>query len=101
MGIGPYFGHLHRRPAPETADLDASPNVSLFLIWGAVPWLVLGSLVDGLSLIGMGFGCGPVQLKLAWIMVQIWLQLRPRTAQRPDAIPGATFPSLMSSNSHS
>ncbi len=53
------------------------------------PWMVLGALVGGLSLIGMGLANGLVQITLAWVMVQIAFNFAqgPLSAVMPDRVP--------------
>ena len=55
------------------------------------PWMVVGALITGLSLVGMGFANGVVQLIIAWSIVQIALNLliSPLTALMPDRVPSA------------
>lgn len=63
------------------------------------PWLVIGALTAGLSLVGMGFANGVLQLVIAWTLVQVTLNLviGPLTALLPDRVPTAvrgTFSTL-------
>jgi MFS family permease len=63
------------------------------------PWMVLGTLLGGLSLLFMGASNGIVQLTVAWVMVQITFNFAqgPLSAILPDRVPSGargTFSSL-------
>ena len=63
------------------------------------PWLLLGALATGLALVGMGVANGVAQLVIAWVIVQIALNLliSPLSALLPDRVPAAargTFATL-------
>ncbi len=63
------------------------------------PWLLIGALISGLSLVGMGFANGLLQLVIAWTAVQLTLNLviSPLSALLPDRVPVAvrgTFSTL-------
>ncbi|MEV2271890.1 MFS transporter [Nonomuraea africana] len=53
------------------------------------PWLVLGGLVGGLSLIGMALGSTLAHFVIAWVCVQIGFNLAqgPLSAVMPDRVP--------------
>jgi MFS family permease len=53
------------------------------------PWMVVGALSTGMSLVGMGFASGLVQLIVAWSLTQFTLNLliSPMTAILPDRVP--------------
>lgn len=55
------------------------------------PWMVLGALATGLSLIGIGLANGIAQIAIAWVVTQITLNLviSPTTAILPDRVPSA------------
>lgn len=63
------------------------------------PWMVLGVLLGGLSLLFMGAANGIVQLTIGWVMVQITFNFAqgPLSAILPDRVPSGargTFSSL-------
>ncbi len=63
------------------------------------PWMVVGALTTGLSLIGIGFANGIVQLTIAWCIAQLTLNvlISPMSAILPDRVPSAirgTFATL-------
>jgi MFS family permease len=63
------------------------------------PWIVGGAIALGLSLVGMGFANGVVQMIIAWVIVQVLLNfvISPVTAILPDRVPQAvrgTFATL-------
>ena len=53
------------------------------------PWLVVGALTTGLTLVGMGFANGVVQLVIGWSIAQLFLNLliSPLSAIMPDRVP--------------
>ncbi|WP_187978085.1 MFS transporter [Mycetocola sp. JXN-3] len=55
------------------------------------PWIVGGSLVGGLALVGMGLGTTVWQIMIAWIAVQIAYNFAqgPLSAVMPDRVPSA------------
>ncbi|MFD4423202.1 MFS transporter [Agromyces sp. NPDC058484] len=55
------------------------------------PWILGGAIATGLTLFGMGFANGVVQLVIAWTIMQITLNLMisPLTALLPDRVPSA------------
>lgn len=55
------------------------------------PWMLAGAIATGLSLVGMGFANGIVQLAIAWTVVQfvLCLLISPLTAILPDRVPSA------------
>lgn len=55
------------------------------------PWLLCGALTSGLTLFGMGFANGVLQLVIAWTIMQIALNvmISPLTALLPDRVPSA------------
>ena len=55
------------------------------------PWMVAGTLVGGLALIGMGAANTLVQLAIAWIIVQVVYNFAqgPLSAILPDRVPSA------------
>ncbi|WP_157480443.1 MFS transporter [Leifsonia sp. Root227] len=63
------------------------------------PWMVIGVLLGGLSLLFMGAANGIVQLTVAWVMVQVTFNFAqgPLSAILPDRVPSGargTFSSL-------
>ncbi|MHA7268351.1 MFS transporter [Arthrobacter sp. HLT1-20] len=64
------------------------------------PWIVLGALCGGLSLLGMAFANNIVFLVIAWVMVQISYNFAqgPLSAIMPDRVPRAfrgTFAAIL------
>lgn len=64
------------------------------------PWIVLGALCGGLSLIGLAFASNLVFLIIAWVMVQIGFNFAqgPLSAIMPDRVPRAvrgTFAAIL------
>lgn len=53
------------------------------------PWMVLGAIIGGLSLIGMSLANGVAQLTIAWVCVQISYNFAqgPLSAIMPDRVP--------------
>ncbi|WP_158866729.1 MFS transporter [Leifsonia sp. AG29] len=63
------------------------------------PWMVAGSLIGGLALVGMGAANTVVQIAIAWVIVQIAYNFAqgPLSAILPDRVPSAvrgTFAAL-------
>jgi MFS family permease len=53
------------------------------------PWMMAGAVATGLSLVGMGFANGIVQLVIAWTVVQLAINcvISPLMALMPDRVP--------------
>src|SRR6478672_12096455 len=53
------------------------------------PWLVVGALTTGLTLVGMSFANGVVQLVIGWSIAQLFLNvlISPLSAIMPDRVP--------------
>lgn len=55
------------------------------------PWMVVGAITTGLTLAGMGFANGIVQLLIAWTIMQLAINLiiSPMGALMPERVPSA------------
>lgn len=55
------------------------------------PWMVVGAITTGLTLVGMGFANGIVQLLVAWTIMQFAINLiiSPMGALMPERVPSA------------